>query len=183
MMEQAPMHANAWSVLTTKPYILSTRFPSHADIASQGQVSYIPVHIINLEIQDNHEEATLGAFQILELCELVCPHLLCLCLPHSLHASQCIPGWSSGLPPFTNFSYLDENCSWPWKWNRGNIARVWGKVLQNTPSCCCILLMICFVFTSFILFFAAQSVTGHFHIYQIQTILRSIRVRCVLYSV
>jgi len=31
--------------------------------------SYTPVHVINIDIQDNHEEATLGAFQICDLCE------------------------------------------------------------------------------------------------------------------
>ena len=31
--------------------------------------TYTPVHIINIDIPDNHEEATLGAFQISELCE------------------------------------------------------------------------------------------------------------------
>ena len=32
-----------------------------------------PVHVINIEIQDNHEEATLGAFLICELVTLVSP--------------------------------------------------------------------------------------------------------------
>lgn len=30
-----------------------------------------PVHIINIDIQDNHEEATIGAFLICELVTLV----------------------------------------------------------------------------------------------------------------
>ena len=30
-----------------------------------------PVHVINVDIQDNHEEATLGAFLICELCQCV----------------------------------------------------------------------------------------------------------------
>jgi len=30
-----------------------------------------PVHVINIDIQDNHEEATLGAFLICELVTLV----------------------------------------------------------------------------------------------------------------
>eukprot|EP00118_Oscarella_pearsei_P007877 m.39586 g.39586 ORF g.39586 m.39586 type:complete len:101 (+) comp32760_c0_seq14:361-663(+) len=29
------------------------------------------VHIVNLDIQDNHEDATLGAFLICDLCQLV----------------------------------------------------------------------------------------------------------------
>ena len=33
--------------------------------------TYSPVHVINIDIQDNHEEATLGAFQICDLCEKV----------------------------------------------------------------------------------------------------------------
>ena len=33
--------------------------------------TYCPVHIINIDVQDNHEEATLGAFQICDLCEKV----------------------------------------------------------------------------------------------------------------
>ena len=44
--------------------------------------TYTPVHIINIDIPDNHEEATLGAFQICELCEKVrakirCSQLFC----------------------------------------------------------------------------------------------------------
>jgi len=31
----------------------------------------IPVHVINIDIQDNHEEATIGAFLICELVALV----------------------------------------------------------------------------------------------------------------
>ena len=30
-----------------------------------------PVHVINIDIQDNHEEATIGAFMICELGDLV----------------------------------------------------------------------------------------------------------------
>ncbi|XP_014666879.1 PREDICTED: RNA polymerase II subunit A C-terminal domain phosphatase SSU72-like [Priapulus caudatus] len=30
-----------------------------------------PVHIVNIDIQDNHEEATIGAFLICELCQLM----------------------------------------------------------------------------------------------------------------
>ena len=30
-----------------------------------------PVHVINIEIQDNHEEATIGAFLICELVSMV----------------------------------------------------------------------------------------------------------------
>lgn len=31
-----------------------------------------PVHIINIDIQDNHEEATMGAFLICDLVSMVC---------------------------------------------------------------------------------------------------------------
>ena len=40
-------------------------------IEAQGPTTYTPVHLINLETKDNPEEATLGAFLILELCEMV----------------------------------------------------------------------------------------------------------------
>lgn len=40
-------------------------------IEAKGNVTCTPVQIINLEIKDNHEDATLGAFLILQLCELV----------------------------------------------------------------------------------------------------------------
>ena len=38
---------------------------------AQGSVTYQPAHVINLEVKDNHEDATLGAFLILELCIMV----------------------------------------------------------------------------------------------------------------
>lgn len=34
-----------------------------------------PVHIINIDIQDNHEEATMGAFLICDLASMVNLHL------------------------------------------------------------------------------------------------------------
>ena len=40
-------------------------------LGAKSPVSYAPVHIINLDIQDNHEEATLGAFLVCELCQMV----------------------------------------------------------------------------------------------------------------
>ncbi|MGH0190290.1 UNVERIFIED_CONTAM: hypothetical protein FKN15_043386 [Acipenser sinensis] len=36
---------------------------------SREQESFQPVHVINVDIQDNHEEATLGAFLICEMCQ------------------------------------------------------------------------------------------------------------------
>ena len=62
-------------------YTCSREAPSNRIIASpaaleeQGSTTYTPVQVINLEVKDNHEEATLGAFLILQLCEMVSiPH-------------------------------------------------------------------------------------------------------------
>lgn len=44
---------------------------SHSDLSSREQETFTPVHVINVDIQDNHEEATLGAFLICELCQCV----------------------------------------------------------------------------------------------------------------
>ncbi|XP_020621861.1 RNA polymerase II subunit A C-terminal domain phosphatase SSU72-like [Orbicella faveolata] len=40
-------------------------------LESRGSQSYSPVHVINLDIQDNHEEATVGAFHICEMCQAI----------------------------------------------------------------------------------------------------------------
>nr|KAF6394951.1 SSU72-like protein, RNA polymerase II CTD phosphatase [Molossus molossus] len=45
------------------------------DLNSREQETCQPVHVINVDIQDNHEEATLGAFLICELCQ--CVHSFC----------------------------------------------------------------------------------------------------------
>lgn len=44
---------------------------SLSDLNSREQETFQPVHVINVDIQDNHEEATLGAFLICELCQCV----------------------------------------------------------------------------------------------------------------
>lgn len=51
-----------------------------SDLNSREQETMQPVHVINVDIQDNHEEATLGAFLICELCQCVSvsPHV-CVC--------------------------------------------------------------------------------------------------------
>ena len=41
------------------------------DLNSREQETCQPVHVINVDIQDNHEKATLGAFLICELCQCV----------------------------------------------------------------------------------------------------------------
>ena len=42
-----------------------------ADFNSKSPMDNTPVHIINVDIQDNQEEATIGAFFIWELVQLV----------------------------------------------------------------------------------------------------------------
>ncbi|XP_002737376.1 RNA polymerase II subunit A C-terminal domain phosphatase SSU72-like [Saccoglossus kowalevskii] len=41
------------------------------DFESREQETGQSVHVLNIDIQDNHEEATLGAFQILNFCSLI----------------------------------------------------------------------------------------------------------------
>jgi RNA polymerase II subunit A C-terminal domain phosphatase SSU72 len=41
------------------------------DLDSKIPEENIPVHVINIDIQDNHEEATIGAFLICELASMV----------------------------------------------------------------------------------------------------------------
>ena len=64
-----------YSLLYPLPFFTSCHSPLTLfillGVQSEGHVTYTPVHVINIEIQDNHEEATLGAFLILELCEMV----------------------------------------------------------------------------------------------------------------
>ena len=38
---------------------------------NRQQKSIAPVHIINIDIEDNHEEATIGAWLVRDLCEKV----------------------------------------------------------------------------------------------------------------
>lgn len=41
------------------------------ELASRTPVDNTPVHIINIDIQDNHEEATIGAFLICEMVQMM----------------------------------------------------------------------------------------------------------------
>jgi RNA polymerase II subunit A C-terminal domain phosphatase SSU72 len=40
-------------------------------LENRESVSNVPVHVINVDIQDNHEEAVAGAFLISDLCSLL----------------------------------------------------------------------------------------------------------------
>ena len=42
-----------------------------ADIDSKERENAESVHVVNIDIQDNHEEAVIGAFMICDLCALV----------------------------------------------------------------------------------------------------------------
>lgn len=41
------------------------------DFHSRAVTKSTPAHVINIEIKDNHEDATLGAFLIFELCQML----------------------------------------------------------------------------------------------------------------
>lgn len=41
------------------------------ELNSRPATDNSPVHVINIDIQDNHEEATIGSFKILELAEIL----------------------------------------------------------------------------------------------------------------
>lgn len=41
------------------------------DLEARGSNSYTQVQVINVDVKDNHEDATLGAFLILELCNMI----------------------------------------------------------------------------------------------------------------
>ena len=41
------------------------------DLENRAKQDSEAVHIINIDIQDNHEEATIGAFMICDLCTMV----------------------------------------------------------------------------------------------------------------
>ncbi|XP_053431409.1 RNA polymerase II subunit A C-terminal domain phosphatase SSU72 isoform X4 [Nycticebus coucang] len=66
------------------------------DLNSREQETCQPVHVVNVDIQDNHEEATLGAFLICELCQCVSagrgnPHLGCQCVSAGLPLLSRLP--------------------------------------------------------------------------------------------
>jgi RNA polymerase II subunit A C-terminal domain phosphatase SSU72 len=43
----------------------------YEDIESRGPSTYTPVHLVNINIQDNLDEATFGSFLFCELCEML----------------------------------------------------------------------------------------------------------------
>lgn len=46
------------------------------DLESRIPEENAPVHVVNIDIQDNHEEATIGAFMICELALLVSSYII-----------------------------------------------------------------------------------------------------------
>ena len=44
---------------------------SCVELESRGPSHYHPVHVINIDVQDNHDEATFGSFLFYEMCEMV----------------------------------------------------------------------------------------------------------------
>ncbi|EPY87992.1 hypothetical protein CB1_000203003 [Camelus ferus] len=65
-----------WNFLGVSPRneagpLVARLLSGEPDLNSREQETCQPVHVINVDIQDNHEEATLGAFLICELCQCI----------------------------------------------------------------------------------------------------------------
>ena len=65
MMFSALSMNNMYYLLTNTCYV------HYIDLESRDKTDPESVHIINIDIQDNQEEATIGAFMICDLCTLV----------------------------------------------------------------------------------------------------------------
>ena len=65
------MNRKATSVRIIIQLLIIEHLVSFADFNSRVQETMDPVHVVNIEIMDNHEEATLGAFVIYQLCQKV----------------------------------------------------------------------------------------------------------------
>lgn len=46
-------------------------FSHFTELANRAATDNTPVHVINVDIQDNHEEATIGSFLILDLVNML----------------------------------------------------------------------------------------------------------------
>lgn len=79
-------------------------FVSFTDLNSREQETCQSVHVINVDIQDNHEEATLGAFLICELCQCVSLYILIWCIV--AHFIKCRNGMYTWLPSFVSQATL-----------------------------------------------------------------------------
>lgn len=69
--ERGSRAGQALALLCPASQVLTSDILSWPDLNSREQETCQPVHVINVDIQDNHEEATLGAFLICELCQCV----------------------------------------------------------------------------------------------------------------
>lgn len=43
----------------------------NSELSMRTPIDNTPVHIINIDVQDNHEEATIGAFLLFEMAQLM----------------------------------------------------------------------------------------------------------------
>lgn len=112
---------NSAAVITISPifYILFNLCCS-SDLNSREQETLQPVHVINVDIQDNHEEATLGAFLICELCQ-------CVSVPHQYFVTAVVPSVCITFLHPLSLLTADWTHRRHGKWNRGAPSRVWGE--------------------------------------------------------
>lgn len=73
---------------------------------SNPPVDNQPVHIINIDIQDNHEEATMGAFLICDMVSMVKSKQFFLAFPYCKHASSIDYRWHL----LTIWTTISTNC-------------------------------------------------------------------------
>jgi hypothetical protein len=53
--------------------IIIIQFDFQKDLETREKSTNQPVHVINIDVCDNHEDATLGAFILLDLAQMVWP--------------------------------------------------------------------------------------------------------------